>query len=311
MMQCSASKENIIYILDVMRQLAEQAFDILSDAALKPLYPEEELQESRDMVDLQQTELPSEAFSRDLVQRAAYIGSPLGNHHYCPVDTVATMNKDKLLAFRANRRCLYAQVLNRRYWAESVESFLAVHEHAGLLGIHGACPPESLPSLAQVIIQQFGVLATVPVTDEELSRAKNMLKSSMMMQLELRLVNCEDIARQFITYGHRDSLAKMCEKIDAVTKRDLMAVATRVLLQMPSVGAVGSDLSKLPQYEHIAAFFKDNYVSQVKAQADLLGSSFFNAHFLENHPWLVNWSRKRQLPSLAPTQTPQVLQLLF
>ena len=382
MMQCIASKENIIYILDVMRHRAEDAFDILADATLNPSYPEEELEESREVVDLQRTELPSEIFSRDLVQRAAYQGSPLGNHHYCPTELAATMNKDKLESFRAENffpgNCivavagldhesavelakkkfghfvdskaianktdarvrqregtdmvakstytggflaeerelkepfvklaiayevggwsdpmlvptcvlqmmlgggssfsaggpgkgmfsrLYTQVLNRHYWAESVESFLAIHEHSGLLGIDGACPPESLPNLAQVIMQQFGTLAVVPVSDIELSRAKNMLKSSMMMQLESRLVQCEDIARQFITYGHRDSQAKMCEKIDAVTAVDIMAVATRMMKQVPSVGAVGSDLSKLPKYEHIASYSKAFYEQMVKSQA--------------------------------------------
>lgn len=388
MMQCIASKENVIYILDVMRHRAEQAFDILADTTLNPSFPEEELEECRAVVELQKTELPSEVFSRDLVQRAAYIGSPLGNHHYCPTELSVAMDKSKLDAFRAQNffpgNCivavagldhesavelakkkfghfvdarsvaektaarirqrdgldmvakshytggmlseerelkepfvklaiayevggwsdpmlvptcvlqmllgggssfsaggpgkgmfsrLYTQVLNKQYWAESVESFLAIHEHAGLLGIDGACPPENLPHMVQVIVQQFSTLALVPVSEEELARAKNMLKSSMMMQLESRLVQCEDIARQFITYGHRDSQAKMCAKIDAVTAQDLMAVATRMMTQVPSVGAVGSDLSKLPQYEQISAYSKAYYEQMLKTKAGKFSAS--------------------------------------
>ncbi len=52
-------------------------------------------------------------------------------------------------------------------------------------------------------MQELTRLAVELVKPEELSRAKNMLKSMMMMQLESRMVICEDIGRQLITYGHR------------------------------------------------------------------------------------------------------------
>jgi predicted Zn-dependent peptidase len=81
MVQCIANRENIVYVMDVMRHEAEQGLDILADSTLSPLLPEDELAESRTIVELQQEELPSEVFSRDLVQRAAYIGTYL----YIPI----------------------------------------------------------------------------------------------------------------------------------------------------------------------------------------------------------------------------------
>ena len=163
---------------------------------------------------------------------------------------------------------LYTQVLNKHYWSESIEAFLSIHEHAGLLGIDGACPPDKLVNLIQVITQQFSTLAVAPVPEEELQRAKNMLKSSMMMQLESRLVQCEDIARQFVTYGKRDSQASMCAKIDAVTAEDIMKVAQRMMQYPPAVGVVGNDLSHLPQYSAIASYTKSFYEQTVKTHAN-------------------------------------------
>jgi len=96
---------------------------------------------------------------------------------------------------------LYTQVLNRHYWAESVEAFTSVHAESALFGIDGACPAESVQELIKVLVEQLSKLAVERVSNEELMRAKNMLKSMMMMQLESRLVLCEDIARQFATYG--------------------------------------------------------------------------------------------------------------
>lgn len=108
--------------------------------------------------------------------------------------------------------------------------------------------------VSQVIIEQLSKLAVEPVSDEELSRAKNMLKSMMMMQLESRLVLCEDMVRQFATYGKRDSPSFICEKIDKVTKQDLLAVGRRMLESPPAVGAVGEDLSHMPSYDLICKF---------------------------------------------------------
>lgn len=357
----------MLYCVDVLRENTEIAFDILAEAVLKPAFPDEELEDSRIIVDLQQNELPSEVFSRDLVQRAAYQGSPLGNTHFCPIENVQNVTANTLRAFRAkyyfgdncivagagidhqhlvalaekkfsglrvgkqsdikrvesvytgglmtNQRelkepfvkvamafecggwksedlvpvCvmqqllgggssfsaggpgkgmytrLYTHVLNRYYWAESVESFLSVHEDMGLLGIDGACPPDSVANMIRIIVDQFAQLANAPVTPEELGRAKNMLKSMMMMQLESRLVVCEDIARQFITYGKRDAPSIICAKIDAVTEKDLMRVASLMLEKPPSIGCVGADLSQVPNYNDIK-LFTQQYNHQVWQQ---------------------------------------------
>lgn len=81
----------------------------------------------------------------------------------------------------------------------------------------------------------------------------------MMMQLESRLVICEDIARQLITFGHREDPIQLCKKIDAITQKDLMNVASKMLLNDPCVSVVGQDLSHVPNYNDIRRFTKDLY----------------------------------------------------
>jgi hypothetical protein len=73
-----------------------------------------------------------------------------------------------------------------------------------------------------------------------------------------RLVVCEDIVRQFATYGKRESPSVVCEKIDAVTKEDLLAVGRRMLLSAPAVGCVGEDLSNIPPYEIVQRFTENH-----------------------------------------------------
>ena len=149
---------------------------------------------------------------------------------------------------------LYTDVLNRNHWVESAEAFTSIHEESGLLGIDGSCAPENLPYMLQVIVDQLAQLQRTHVTQVELGRAKNMLKSMMFMQLESRLVLCEDIARQFATYGRRDTPLQVCAKVDKVTAEDIQRLAKRMLASPPSVGSCGHDLSKLPGYDMIKSY---------------------------------------------------------
>jgi mitochondrial-processing peptidase subunit alpha len=145
---------------------------------------------------------------------------------------------------------LYRELLNRYHWVEGAEAFVALYNdfNSGIFGIDGTCKADDVPKMMQVLTDQLVRLAAQPVTDEELSRAKNMLKSLMLMQLESRLVLCEDIARQIATYNKRMTPSELSIKIDAVTKDDLQRIAAKMICGPPTVGAVGEDLSMVPPF---------------------------------------------------------------
>eukprot|EP00904_Undaria_pinnatifida_P000971 jgi/Undpi1/10875/HiC_scaffold_3.g01401.m1 len=151
---------------------------------------------------------------------------------------------------------LYREVLNRYYWAEAAEAFSMIHDETGLLGIAGAAVDKARAGqLMHVFCEHFAMLATVPVTNEELSRARNMLKCNVLTHLESRLVLFEDIGRQMLTYGRRETPEEVCAKIDAVTAEDLMTVARRALATPPSLSMVGSDLDGVPSHDQVCSWF--------------------------------------------------------
>jgi processing peptidase subunit alpha len=110
--------------------------------------------------------------------------------------------------------------------------------------------------VTRVLAEHFGKLATQPVADEELDRARNMLKCNVLTQLESRLVLFEDIGRQILTYGKREDSHTMSEKIDSVTKEDIMVIARKAISSPPTLATVGDDISKVPPYEQVAAAFQ-------------------------------------------------------
>lgn len=152
---------------------------------------------------------------------------------------------------------LYRQVLNRYYWAESCEAFTAFHSESGLLGISGSTTPTKAGDMTQVLVEHFMRLAMDYVEDEELDRARNMLKCNVLTQLESRLVLFEDVGRQILTYDKREGSHEMCEKIDAVTKDDIRNLAKKSIIGMkPTLCAVGDDVRYVPEFENVEKWFQ-------------------------------------------------------
>ncbi len=152
----------------------------------------------------------------------------------------------------------------RYFWVEATEAFSLLHSDTGLLGISGAVvDPLKAGELLSIFCQHFVKLATQPVSQVELLRAKNMLKCNVLTQLESRMVLFEDIGRQILSYGYHESAEEICPRIDAVTAEDIMKLVQPTLETNPSLSAVGSDLSAIPSTDVIKEFTKGLLAQQL------------------------------------------------
>lgn len=165
---------------------------------------------------------------------------------------------------------LYREVLNRYYWAESCEAFTSIYNESGLIGLSGSCAPNKSGELSQVLAEHILRLERDLVTDEEMERARNMLKCNVLTQLESRLVLFEDVGRQILTYGKREGMMEMCEKIEAVTKEDLRRVVKKALgthsdnggqktvenMNAPTLSVVGDQIDQVPKQDDVTRWFQ-------------------------------------------------------
>lgn len=128
---------------------------------------------------------------------------------------------------------LYTNVLNQHGWVESCVAFNHSYTDSGLFGISASCSPSKVSQMLEVMCRElqsltldtgFSALQVV-----EVNRAKNQLRSSLLMNLESRMVELEDLGRQVQVHGRKVGVKEMCRKIDDLTVQDLRRVARYVV----------------------------------------------------------------------------------
>ncbi|KKY21133.1 putative mitochondrial processing peptidase alpha [Phaeomoniella chlamydospora] len=127
---------------------------------------------------------------------------------------------------------LYTNVLNQHGWVESCAAFNHSYTDSGLFGIAASCSPYYAHHMVDVICRELQSLTLdsgfSALQPGEVSRAKNQLRSSLLMNLESRLVELEDLGRQVQVHGKKIGVKEMCAQIDALTVEDLRRVARSV-----------------------------------------------------------------------------------
>ncbi len=139
---------------------------------------------------------------------------------------------------------LYTNVLNQYGWVESCVAFNHSYTDSGLFGISASCHPAKVAHMLELMCRELdgitldaGFQALQPA---EVNRAKNQLRSSLLMNLESRMVELEDLGRQVQVHGRKVGVREMCRKIEALTVQDLRRVARKVLrgsLRNPGAGS--------------------------------------------------------------------------
>jgi len=134
--------------------------------------------------------------------------------------------------------------------AHSFTSFNTCYSDTGLFGAYAVCPPEKLEDLTYEITQEWVRIAKI-VSEAEVERAKSKLKASILMHLDGTTSIADDIGRQILAHGRRLSAAEIFLRINAITTKDVMRVASEHCEDVdPVIAAVGPS-ALLPDYNRI------------------------------------------------------------
>ena len=120
---------------------------------------------------------------------------------------------------------LFQNVREKRGLAYSVFSSLSAYQDVGALSIYAGCGNDAVGELVDVVVAEVRRLKRESLPAEELRRAQDHLKGSLMLNLESTSSRMSHHARQEIYRDHAAGLDEMLAAIDAVTVNDVRRLA--------------------------------------------------------------------------------------
>ncbi len=122
---------------------------------------------------------------------------------------------------------LFQNIREKQGLAYAVFSELTPYSDAGMLSVYAGTAKETVGQVLDLTIAEFRAMKEAPLTEEELLRAKNHLKGSLMLSLESTSSRMSNLARQELYFHRFASLDEILTSIDAVTREDVQSLARR------------------------------------------------------------------------------------
>ena len=120
---------------------------------------------------------------------------------------------------------LFQNIRERQGLAYAVFSELNPYRDTGCLSIYAGTSLESARKVVESIMREFRSLKESRVSDEELRRAKDHLKGSLMLSLESTASRMSNLARQEMYFSHFFTLDEVIESIESVEAADVQRIA--------------------------------------------------------------------------------------
>lgn len=126
-----------------------------------------------------------------------------------------------------------------------VNSYMAYttsYADTGLMGVFFVAEKDSnLKIFTDAVMKEYSRLKSGLITDDEVERSKAQLKASLVLALDDSTAIAEDIGRQLVNTGHRLSPEDVFERIESITKKDIVDWANYRLKDKPiAVSALGN-----------------------------------------------------------------------
>ncbi|BCS31323.1 peptidase M16 [Luteitalea sp. TBR-22] len=165
---------------------------------------------------------------KDLEQSHLVIGTPAfpQAHH----DRYPAYLLNVILGGSMSSR-LFQTIREQRGLAYAVFSGVSSYRDTGMLSVYAGCAAESVAEVVDLVAQELRTMRTAPVGDDELRRAKDHLKGSLMLSLESTSSRMTHLARQEMYFGRHVTLDEIIAGIEGVTREDVLRVAGELFTQ--------------------------------------------------------------------------------
>jgi len=196
----------------------------------------------------------SEIRVRDDDYRLAHVAISVEGTSWSDADTIPLMvastligSWDRSMASGGNLGSRLAQVSGAHNLCHSFQAFNTCYADTGLWGVYFVTDKLKIDDFMMALQDEWIKLCT-SVTESEVTRAKNLLRTNMLLQLDGSTPVCEEIGRQLLVYNRRLPLHELEERIEAVNANVIRQVCMKHIYdKCPAVAGVGP-IEQLPDY---------------------------------------------------------------
>merc|ERR1719481_1558696 len=154
---------------------------------------------------------------------------------------------DRTLGCGPNTGSNLGRMVGQLGCGHSFQSFNTCYTDTGLWGMYFVSDGMTIEDMLYNVQGEWMRLCS-SVTEFEVTRAKNLLKTNMLLQLDGSTPIAEDVGRQMLCYGRRVPLPELEARIDAVNAKVVRDVCTKYIYdRCPAVAAVGP-IEQVPDY---------------------------------------------------------------
>ncbi|MDQ3070653.1 MAG: insulinase family protein [Acidobacteriota bacterium] len=172
---------------------------------------------------------------KDLEQSHVCIGAP--GHEQRHEDRYVSYILNTILGGSMSSR-LFQNVRERRGLAYAVYSGMSSYRDTGMFSVYAGCATSKVEEVIAVVLEELRTIRREAVSADELTRAKDHLKGSLMLSLENTASRMSHLARQEIYFGRHFTLDETLEGIERVTRQDILRVADMLFGRATLVGTV-------------------------------------------------------------------------
>ena len=123
---------------------------------------------------------------------------------------------------------LFQEVREKRGLAYSVYASPLSFSDGGIVRIAASTRPSRRTELQEVLVSELQRMESVPLSDAELTRARNQLKSSLLLGLESTGGRMSKMGRDLLNWGRELPLSEIERRVDSVTPDDILALVRQL-----------------------------------------------------------------------------------
>jgi predicted Zn-dependent peptidase len=125
---------------------------------------------------------------------------------------------------------LFQTIREERGMAYSIYSDLSPYSDTGSLCVYAGTSADKALEMIDLVMAEFRSLKETPLSDEELTRAKEQVKGNILLGLESSSARMSNLARQEMYFQHFFTVDEVLDRLDAVTASQVQTMAQKLFI---------------------------------------------------------------------------------